>query len=198
LYLAASGRSTARRPTGLARGGAVRRGLAAVVGDVRGAAAGAFAPTLVRSLVSDVPPAIRFEAKVPNHPAAFCRVDSGVVYVGLDGLARMVAVVRELARRHPRGFRAATPIFTQALARGIGLAESPAEGEGAPHESFGEQRCRLVASPILAALEEGRPAASWPRRMAEALRSEGVDPAHPCLREIGWNALERRLPELAS
>lgn len=91
-----------------------------------------------------------FRLKVLNDPGAFSRCDAAVIYLasedyqGLAGL--MLALHGEIS-----GFLGSrTPVFTAELAPGLGFAEDPGTAE-----SFGEHRCRLLASALVHSCESG-------------------------------------------
>jgi hypothetical protein len=115
--------------------------------------------------------ALRFEAKMPNDPAAFERCDTMLIYAEPDDAAQVLAAVRALHRAAPRGWRPSTPFAALELEPGIALAESPPMVEGEAR-SMGLHRCELVAR---AALARGDVAA----QLAELLRREAIDPAAP-------------------
>jgi hypothetical protein len=117
--------------------------------------------------------ALKFEAKLANSPAAYCRVDTALVYVEPDSYAGLLSFLRGVRRSHPAWWREGTPMFTRALGTGLAMAEVP---PGLPAESFGRHRCRLVAEEVLSALEEGDGAsASWLVRVAARFAREGLE-----------------------
>jgi hypothetical protein len=62
-------------------------------------------------------------------------------------VSRVLAGVRTEVARH---LRPETPLFTKPLAEGLALAEEPYTGE-----SFGMQRCRILAEGLLGAHAKG-------------------------------------------
>ncbi|MBM3267271.1 MAG: hypothetical protein FJZ01_06450 [Candidatus Sericytochromatia bacterium] len=150
-------------------------------------------PSLVRALLAEFGRRrIRFEAKFAGDPAGYRRVDPAVLYASQADLGRAVAAVRAVAAAHPGWWRAGTPLFTLPLGRGIAAAECPAEG-AAGAESFGQHRCGLLATGVLAALRAGdrRPMAAL-RHVTEAFSAAGVDLARPYAQRIPL-AVWRRL-----
>ncbi len=102
---------------------------------------------------------LRFEAKVANSPGAYCRVDTAHLYVEPASYPGLLAFARSWRHAHPGWWRKGTPLFTRELAPGLAVGEAP-RGRGA--ESFGQERCRLAAEEVAAALEVGdRAASSW-------------------------------------
>ncbi len=122
---------------------------------------------------------IAFEAKFANDPAAYCRVDPAVLYLGHHSFVDAIAVLRGLAQRHPAWWREGTPLFALPIAKGIAAAECPPDGEGTI-ESFGHHRCRLFALGVLEALRHGRSDPEGALSSAEnAFKSAGLDLATP-------------------
>jgi len=94
---------------------------------------------------------LAFRLKVISDPGGYRRCDAGVLYTlapQFDAVARIVAGVH---RQVQSWLRPTIPAFTKPLALGLGLAEDP----GAGPESFGMNRCRLVAEGIVDAAERG-------------------------------------------
>ena len=89
---------------------------------------------------------VPFRIKCLTNSAFYRRNDSAVLYVEkrfYPVTARVLAVVYEEASRH---LRPDTPLFARRLADGLALAEEPYTGE-----SFGMQRCRVLAEGLLSA-----------------------------------------------
>ena len=95
--------------------------------------------------------AVPFRFKCVNAAQSYARLDAAVLYIG----RRYYRVLRELLPELLSGLAApmlgeATPIFTLRLGSGVALAEDPLGGE-----SFGMNRCRIVAEGLWAAHAEG-------------------------------------------
>jgi hypothetical protein len=117
----------------------------------------------------------RFEAKFVNDPAGYGRCDTGVIYVEPGSFDALAARVRRLERRHPRWWRAGTPPLTFPVGRGTSVAEAPPELPEGASESYGQHRCRLVATGVLAALAgNAPPGAAWRTCVSEAFAEEGL------------------------
>jgi hypothetical protein len=93
---------------------------------------------------------VPFRMKALNDPAMYTRTDAIVLYVARRHHRITVQIVRDLPATVLDSLRSSTPLFTVALAPGIGVAEDPNTGE-----SFGMHRCRLVAEGIVDALQGG-------------------------------------------
>jgi hypothetical protein len=102
---------------------------------------------------------IPFRLKVVDAPERFVRCDAAVLYVAAADFDDLRAMLRGLVSRVDIGLQKPTPAFTKPLTPGLGLAEHPASGE-----SFGANRCRLLAEGIVEAHLLGL------RRPAERLR----------------------------
>ena len=89
---------------------------------------------------------IAFRFKVLDAPEQFSRCDAAVLYVRATDFEALRPVLRDLHTRPSVQLRERTPALTKPLSPGIGLAEQPASGE-----SFGENRCRLLAEGIVEA-----------------------------------------------
>lgn len=127
------------------------------------------------------------ELAVPNHfkvlynPKEYKRHDSGVLYFD----KRDYEVVREVLQivywENKRHFKTEIPLFTKQLAVGLGLAEEP-DKKFASEESFGMNRCQIVANGLLEAWnqrddsDEGRMKA-----ITQQFSVLGIDLQHPYL-----------------
>jgi HopA1 effector protein family len=114
---------------------------------------------------------VPFRTKVLVDPTTYARADAGVLYLDRRQFGEAREAVREIHRRVAAGLRPEVPLFTRALAPGLGVAEDPGNGL-----SFGQARCRTAAAALWSAFraarhgEQERAAA-----LAEAFRSEGLD-----------------------
>lgn len=130
------------------------------------------APTMLQALLHDRALAkIRFDGKIANDPDSFGRRDTMLLYVEPRGIVEVLRVVL----RHRRGLRRQTPPFVWQVAPGVGVAESPLGS----HESFGAQRCRLVAEGLVAWLK--RPSLTAWASVASRFSAEGLDLNRPWL-----------------
>jgi hypothetical protein len=129
------------------------------------------APALVRALTSRLnAETVPFRLKVANHPLRFDRCDAAVLYLPIEAFEGVRAMLADVAMTVASRLRPRTPAFTLALAPGVGLAESPANGE-----SFGEHRCRLLADGIVGADERGvAPGTARAEAVIETLAENGV------------------------
>jgi hypothetical protein len=114
---------------------------------------------------------IPFQAKVPLTPAGYGRADGGVLYLNAEDFEAAADLIDEVRRELEPLLRPETPLFTRAIAPGLAFAESPPTGE-----SFGMQRCRLLAEGLVQGFAGGRPAAE---AMLARLVAYGIDPQAP-------------------
>jgi hypothetical protein len=120
---------------------------------------------------------VPFRIKCLGHPASYQRVDAVVLYVARRHFSHVAAILAESGASLTALLRPAVPLFTRRLMPGVGLAEDPATGE-----SFGQNRCRLVAEALVDAWTQRKP--SLPARL-DALRrrfsTAGIDLERPYL-----------------
>lgn len=92
--------------------------------------------------------ALPYRLKVLNAPGRFIRCDAAVLYVRPNDYAPVAGLLEDIYPDILGRLKPAVPAFTKLLAPGLGLAEDPG-GE----ESFGQQRCRLLAEGMVMAHE---------------------------------------------
>jgi len=90
-----------------------------------------------------------FKLKVLNDASSYMRCDAAVVYVCRDDFPAVAGILGRVYREVIRYLKPGVPTFTKPLARGVGLAEDPGQGE-----SFGQNRCRLLAEGLIRADEQ--------------------------------------------
>jgi hypothetical protein len=122
---------------------------------------------------------IPFSFKVPVWREGYGRRDAGVLYVSrryYDVAAMLLEDVRERIAGH---LDPQTPLFTKKLADGLGFAENPA---GKPGESFGQNRCGILAQALVNAGEKGLARAEDKmEELNEEFRRRGLSPERPWL-----------------
>jgi len=137
------------------------------------------APTLIKNatqLLNDHH--LPFRLKTANDPAYYDRCDAAVLYVQRADYEHVVPIVRRILVDLGGSLKRATPVFTKALAPGLGLAEEPA----ASGDSFGMDRCRILADAFVRIHE--RAVTRAPDRMAiidEVFAEAQINPATPYL-----------------
>ena len=93
---------------------------------------------------------IPFRYKCLSNSAFYSRHDTAVLFVNRRFYRITTHVLADAHREVAGHLRPDTPLFTKRLADGLGLAEEPYTGE-----SFGMQRCRILAEGILGAHAKG-------------------------------------------
>ncbi|HYO51408.1 T3SS effector HopA1 family protein [Archangium sp.] len=155
-----------------------RRTMARVYFNIRASGAAALLSTLTGRLSQA---RVRFSFKVLNHPDAFTRPDSAVLYLyrhEFSRARRVLATVAETLRAHlAPGF----PAFARPIATGISVAEEPELDEPA-RLSFGQHRAQLAAFGLTRAFHAGQ---DTPEQRYHAVLREfeaaGLDPSRPYL-----------------
>ncbi|MBW4642520.1 MAG: hypothetical protein KME23_05850 [Goleter apudmare HA4340-LM2] len=98
---------------------------------------------------------IPFTFKVLYHPSTYLRYDSGVLYFERSYYQKIRQVVQNLFVVNQPYFHRNIPLFSKFLAPGIGLAEEP-DRKFTAQESFGINRCRIIADGLLDAWRKGQ------------------------------------------
>ena len=93
---------------------------------------------------------VPFRLKCLSNSAFFKRHDTAVLFVNKRFYHVTARLLAEVHREVAGHMRAQVPLFTKRLADGLALAEEPYTGE-----SFGMQRCRILAEGILSAHARG-------------------------------------------
>ncbi|MFH7028844.1 MAG: T3SS effector HopA1 family protein [Heteroscytonema crispum UTEX LB 1556] len=98
--------------------------------------------------------AIPFNFQVLYNPSAYGRYDSGILYFERNDYPAIREVLQSVYAEHQSHFYSAIPLFTKFLAPGLSLAEEPTQ-KFAAQESFGMNRCQIVANALLEAWQKG-------------------------------------------
>lgn len=97
---------------------------------------------------------IPFSFKVLYNPGDYGRYDSGVLYFDKRDYETISPVIRSIYNSHQNYFQTQVPLFTKYLAPGLGLAEE-VDQKLTTQESFGMNRCQMVANGLLTSWEKG-------------------------------------------
>ncbi len=97
---------------------------------------------------------IFFSFQVLYNPSAYKRYDSGVLYFERNDYPAVRKVLQAVYAAYKSHFQPEIPLFTKFLAPGLSLAEEPSQ-KFAAQESFGMNRCQIVASSLLSAWQKG-------------------------------------------
>lgn len=107
------------------------------------------APVLVRLLTGRLNRfQIPFRLKCLNNPASYNRSDAVVLYLNSRFYRLATELLAEVHEQVANYLEPDAPLFSKQLAAGLGLAEEPGD-----RESFGQQRCRILAEGIWNAYE---------------------------------------------
>ncbi|KOP23518.1 hypothetical protein AMR41_25440 [Hapalosiphon sp. MRB220] len=98
---------------------------------------------------------IAFSFQVPYNPSAYKRFDSGVLYFERHNYWVVREVLQAVYKQHKSHFHSEIPLFTKCLAPGLSVAEEPAQ-KFVVQESFGMNRCQIVANALLEAWQKGQ------------------------------------------
>jgi hypothetical protein len=137
------------------------------------------APELIRQLTSGLNRfQVPFRMKALSHPGAYTRADAVVLYLARRFHAIACRLIAALPDPLASCLGPRIPLFTRRVRDGVGLAEDPGNGE-----SFGMQRCRLVAEGVVEAGRAGRQdLASRVRAVRKRFQAAGLDLDRPHLR----------------
>ena len=109
---------------------------------------------------------IPFSFQVLYNPKAYGRFDSGILYFELNDYFAVRKVLQTVYLEHQSYFEQEVPLFTKFLAPGLGLAEEPSQ-KFALEESFGMNRCQIIANALLDAWRQGE---NSPRKRVNFMR----------------------------
>lgn len=97
---------------------------------------------------------VPFSFKTLYNPVDYHRYDSGVLYFGRQNYGLVRSILESVYSINQTYFRSEIPLFTKFLAPGLGLAEEP-NLKFSTQESFGMNRCQMVAQGLIAAQQAG-------------------------------------------
>jgi hypothetical protein len=118
---------------------------------------------------------IPFQFAILHDPALFYRYDAGTLWLAQTSYLEVQEVLANIYQAHQAEFSPDVPLFTKQLAPGLGLAEL-----SATPDTFGMQRCELLATGLLAAMEQDLTlAADKLRIVCRELTTAGIDWLQP-------------------
>ena len=133
-----------------------------------------------------------FRLKCLNHPKLYGRSDALVLYLEKRYAPFVARCLIHLEATEAWNLSESVPLFTRRLAPGISIAEDPGDGQ-----SFGQQRCRLLAEAMIDAYQSGclhKPTVV--DKIASRFRRDGFRLATPHLNPGSVDWLD--IPERAS
>lgn len=98
--------------------------------------------------------AIPFNFKALYNPKDYERYDSAVLYFEKSLYSSVHPVLERVYAEHQSHFQPQVPLFTKLIAPGLAIAEEP-DRKFTEKESFGTNRCQIVANGLLEAWHEG-------------------------------------------
>jgi hypothetical protein len=121
-----------------------------------------------------------FRLKILNNPATYIRADAAVLYLSSRFYHLAAELINNIHQQLTGQMDPDTPLFSKRLASGLGLAEEPKTGE-----SFGQQRCRILARALWMAYEKKiEDDDSRLQEISTELQANGIDAEFP-YRNIG-------------
>jgi hypothetical protein len=96
---------------------------------------------------------VPFSFKVLYNPADYGRYDSGVLYFDKNDYNTIQTILKTIYTANQDSFNPDIPLFTKQLAPGLSVGEEP-DRKFAERESFGMNRCQIIANGLLSALQD--------------------------------------------
>jgi len=120
---------------------------------------------------------VPFRFKTLINPTDYTRCDSAVLYILREHYEVVRPLLDPIYGEVARFLRWRTPVFTKALAPGLAIAEQPPSSE-----SFGMDRCRVLADGLIRAQELKRPSPDGRLRVVlDRFRRAEIRPGAPYL-----------------
>ena len=131
------------------------------------------AADLVRYITSEFNRfSIPFQFKCLNNASLYTRSDAAVLYLEKRYVNFVFDLLQASINTVSPWLNESIPMFTFPLAKGIGFAENPFSSD----ESFGSNRCRIVAQGILNAWKEKLPKTDWMESILQHIRKSFLIP----------------------
>lgn len=123
---------------------------------------------------------IPFSFHVLCHPAAFGRYDSCILEFQKQEFLTIHKVLQVVYSKLKPHFNSEIPLFTKFLAPGLGVAEEPRQN--VKSESFGMNRCQIIANALLETWQLGEKSIEGKMQAIENSFAEiGINLQHPYL-----------------
>ncbi|MTJ49547.1 T3SS effector HopA1 family protein [Dolichospermum sp. UHCC 0259] len=97
---------------------------------------------------------VAFSFKALYSPDQYRRYDSAVLYFNKHEYQTIYPILQKIYLENQDSFSQQVPLFTKQLAPGLGCAEEPTN-KLAEKESFGTNRCQMIANGLIAAWQAG-------------------------------------------
>ena len=122
-----------------------------------------------------------FEFKIVMHPRDFVRYDTAVLYIDRKNYSTARSAMLKVWNQCRRGISPEIPFMTKLLRPGLSVAEEPFPNKHR-NESFGSNRCRLIARGLITAYERGAEHDIDRKDLIfDAFHQEGLDISRPYL-----------------
>jgi len=133
---------------------------------------------LIKEITKHLNNSFPYSFKVPIDEIGYYRADTVVLYFTASDFQKIQVILKSIHKKIKPFLYPETPAFTKVLEEGIGLAEEPLDNS----ESFGMNRCRLIAQGYTKILEKGLDIMSdVDIAMQKYLADEGVNLLYPYL-----------------
>jgi len=120
---------------------------------------------------------VPFRFKIVNNPNGFDRSDTAILYVNQRYYRVVSELLADVHQKVSDQLETDTPLFSKQLAPGLGLAEEPMT-----EESFGQQRCRILADALWNIYEqEFKENETQLNEIRKQLELNGINPDLPYL-----------------
>jgi HopA1 effector protein family len=123
---------------------------------------------------------IQFQFAILHNPSLFHRYDAGTLWLSQAGYLEIQPILAKIYQAHQDEFSTDVPLFTKYLAPGLAIAEVPM------NISFGLQRCELLATGLLAAIDQNQTSGAAKLKMIkQEFTQAGIDWLNPHLNPAG-------------
>ncbi len=106
---------------------------------------------------------------MPENPADYTRADAGVLYMYKFDWEQLYPALAQVFEEMKPYLKEETPLFALPIAKGIAFGENPKDAR----QSFGTQRCELIAEAIF--LAQNKPKDLWTESVMEHLKGKDFD-----------------------
>jgi hypothetical protein len=128
---------------------------------------------------------IPFQFAILHNPALFYCYDAGTLWLPQAGYLAAQKVLAEIYQLHQAEFSDNIPLFSKQLAPGLGIAEVPTTPD-----PFGMQRCELLATGLVAAMEQDLVADKF-NTVCQEFTTAGIDWLQPYLNPSGLDCYQK-------
>lgn len=142
---------------------------------------------LIEEITEKIDNSFPYSFKVPTDEIGYQRADTAVLYFSASAFQKIQPILKSIYKEMKSFLYPDTPGFTKVLEAGMGLAEDPLDNS----ESFGMNRCRLIAEGCIKAFGQGlNTLMELDESVQNYLIAEGVDLSCPYLNKGRNDAYE--------